>query len=242
MPLLITNRHVLTPARDLTLNFLAAVGDEWDRGKQAHWTIRDLKESYWYGHPDVAVLPLADVFDNMTGAGVYPFFRVLTRSVFATAEDFSGWDALQPVTFVGYPAGLYDTVHGTPVARQGVTATHMTLDYEGMPAFMIDAKVFPGSSGSPVFVGGSGMNRLRTGWKLGPVSFSLAGILASVHQVRKHSYITRLTRAQYGVETTQFLDLGIVFRSDSILEAIDGFLSEHGVEEELADVPLPLTD
>ena len=39
-----------------------------------------------------------------------------------------------------------------PILRRGTTATPIALNFEGRPEFLIDAAVYPGSSGSPVFV------------------------------------------------------------------------------------------
>jgi V8-like Glu-specific endopeptidase len=66
----------------------------------------------------------------------------------STSDDL---DAIERIIFVGYPNGMYDRKNYTPILRQGITATPFHLDYDGLPAFLIDASVFPGSSGSPVY-------------------------------------------------------------------------------------------
>ena len=57
-----------------------------------------------------------------------------------------------PLMFVGYPDELIDPLHNLPVVRTGTMASMPTLDFDGRPIFLIDAQVWPGSSGSPVFV------------------------------------------------------------------------------------------
>jgi hypothetical protein len=52
---------------------------------------------------------------------------------------------------VGYPTGLWDDVHNSPLFRTGSTATHPAVDFQGRPEFVVDLACFPGSSGSPVF-------------------------------------------------------------------------------------------
>ena len=59
---------------------------------------------------------------------------------------------VEEILFVGYPSGISDQFHNLPVARRGITATPASVDYEGRPVFLIDASVYPGSSGSPVFI------------------------------------------------------------------------------------------
>jgi hypothetical protein len=56
------------------------------------------------------------------------------------------------------------------------------VDYNGLPAFLVDASVFPGSSGSPVFLLDRGISMRRTGEvQLGTSRLALLGILAAVH-------------------------------------------------------------
>lgn len=56
------------------------------------------------------------------------------------------------VIFAGYPAGYYDKFNNLPVIRTGSIASVPNLDFNGKGHILIDAQVFPGSSGSPVFV------------------------------------------------------------------------------------------
>lgn len=66
-------------------------------------------------------------------------------------------DLIETVTFFGYPNGIWDTANFLPIARRGVTATPISIDFQGKKQFLIDASVFPGSSGSPVFIINTGM-------------------------------------------------------------------------------------
>jgi len=75
--------------------------------------------------------------------------------------------ALEEVTFIGYPSGLYDEHNVTPITRKGITATPPWNDFQGQPAFLIDAGVFPGSSGSLVFIFNQGAYATRGGLTLG---------------------------------------------------------------------------
>mgnify|MGYP003291781313 CR=1 FL=1 len=46
----------------------------------------------------------------------------------------------------------YDKKNNLPLVRTGTIASHPRKDFNGLPQFVIDAQVFPGSSGSPVFI------------------------------------------------------------------------------------------
>jgi len=54
------------------------------------------------------------------------------------------------VVIIGYPKGFYDKKNVFPIVKSGIIATQWGLNFNGMPVFLIDAKLFPGSSGSIV--------------------------------------------------------------------------------------------
>lgn len=58
----------------------------------------------------------------------------------------------QEILFVGYPTGFYDQKNFLPIMRKGFISSIPTIDFNGKKEILIDAEVYPGSSGSPVFV------------------------------------------------------------------------------------------
>ena len=54
------------------------------------------------------------------------------------------------VIVIGYPRGFYDTVNLYPIVKNGIIASMWGADFRGTKGFAIDAKLFPGSSGSLV--------------------------------------------------------------------------------------------
>lgn len=64
------------------------------------------------------------------------------------------------VVFVGYPDGFYDEKHYLPLLRKGALASIPWVDFDGRGQMIIDAGVFPGSSGSPVYASIKGKYRL----------------------------------------------------------------------------------
>jgi hypothetical protein len=110
--------------------------------------------------------------------------------------DKSTLHPAQQVLFVGYPNGIRDRMHNLPVARGGLLASLPTVDFDGEPDFLIDAKVWPGSSGSPVFVEGNSAQ----------APFSLIGILHS----------SRLVSGQ----PNTFIGLGYAVKSTELLELL----------------------
>lgn len=51
---------------------------------------------------------------------------------------------------LGYPLGFYDKSTFLPMARAATVATWPWLNFEGKPCFLVDARLHPGMSGSPV--------------------------------------------------------------------------------------------
>ena len=54
------------------------------------------------------------------------------------------------VIVVGYPRAFYDKVNLFPIVKSGIIASRWGRGFDGQPCFLIDAKLFPGSSGSVV--------------------------------------------------------------------------------------------
>jgi hypothetical protein len=53
---------------------------------------------------------------------------------------------------IGYPNALWDKVNGIPFFKKRMTATHPYINYNGREEFVMNMSVYPGSSGSPVFL------------------------------------------------------------------------------------------
>jgi hypothetical protein len=84
------------------------------------------------------------------------------------------------VTFIGYPNGIWDSKNLLPVVMRGTTASPIEVDFEGTPRFLIDASVFGGSSGSPVFILNQGTYSMKDGGvAVGSRFTSLARAIAS---------------------------------------------------------------
>lgn len=233
VPFLVTNRHVLDGASKVVFKLFPKENDQPVLGKSLDVTIDPLGADYWDAHPtstvDVAVLPMGEAINGLANKGQLAFYASFSEDRIPTPTEWEDIDALARVVFVGYPAGIYDLKNLTPVARQGMTATPLTLDYGGMPAFLIDASVFPGSSGSPVFILDRGMSVGRSGaTQLGGVRVQLLGVLAAVHYDEVTAKIGTFPR-QRSARFQRVLDLGIVFKSQTIEECVNAALKRRGV-------------
>jgi len=59
-------------------------------------------------------------------------------------------EASDDVIVIGYPRGYYDNVNLYPIIKSGIIASRWGVGFGGNPCFLIDARLFPGSSGSIV--------------------------------------------------------------------------------------------
>ncbi|KAF5417649.1 MAG: hypothetical protein C5S38_01295 [Candidatus Methanophagaceae archaeon] len=231
----VTNKHVIKNSIKGKLTFNQSDGEKPILGKV--FTIEYSNfESQWIGHSqddiDVAIMPFAPVLNELSNRGIQIFFRSVTPDLIPSdkllREDI---DAVEDIVFVGYPCGIYDRGNLLPVVRRGITATPISIDFERKPKFLIDASIFPGSSGSPVFLCNIGSYSPKgKGLLVGSRIFFL-GVVASVF-IRKDWNTIELIDIPTGkipvVSTTQMVDLGIVYKSIVIKELIEEFLKTQG--------------
>ena len=188
-------------------------------------------EQQWHHHPnpevDIAVMPLLPIIDGIRSQGKEPFYKAIPHTLIPSPEQLQELDAIEEVVFFGYPNGMYDSHNLTPVARRGYTATPLQLDYDGNPTFLIDASVFPGSSGSPVLIYNPGPYSANGTLVLGGTRVLFLGVLAEVmiqDDEGTIDFISVPTRQMPIIRTRQMIDLGLVYKSTLVTEAVLDFL------------------
>jgi S1-C subfamily serine protease len=80
------------------------------------------------------------------------------------------------VLIVGYPRGFSDVLHNYPIVRIGAVASAYPIPFQGQPLFLVDARLHPGTSGSPVLAKPSNMLRTATGTVFGDYSIFFLGV------------------------------------------------------------------
>jgi len=124
------------------------------------------------------------------------------------------------IYLLGYPAGFSDPRNISPILRVGIISTEPDKDYSfdektskafnlpsPIPGFLIDANVYPGSSGSMIVRRTNIVTGFNPGGKAS-VPYVL-GIVAD--SIPMHDT---------GINANERMGLGIVFNSDTILETI----------------------
>lgn len=226
-PFIVTNKHVVKGASKGGITFLKRDGDNPKLG-DAHRLNFENFESHWVGHPnediDICVTPLVPLVEFMRKNGVEVFFRHVSTENVPTEEQLQEIDAFEEVVFVGYPNGIWDRENFIPIMRKGTTATPYSIDYEGEPKFLIDASVFGGSSGSPVFIYQSGTYGVKGGPARVGTKFYFIGVVASVYFKTAAHEILSLpipTNMRNVAVDKEMIDLGIVFKAQTVCETIE---------------------
>ncbi|MGY4713054.1 S1 family peptidase [Mycolicibacterium sp. CBM1] len=236
IPLLISNKHVLEKASEIRLNFLIQNADNSgpELGRSYRYTIVGAPVVGIVGHPDpavdIAVLPIAKVWDDLYAQTPPPFWRTLSWSNLPTEQAMSVFDAIEDLTFVGYPKGLSDPTNHLPIVRRAITATPIAVPFGGTPTFLLDGAVFGGSSGSPVFILNRGTFTMADGSLSVGSRFFLVGIVAQSYN-QTEDIPVQMTAAAPFVHTSQALNLGVAFSSRAIVETINHTLSIFGAPE-----------
>jgi hypothetical protein len=173
---LVTNWHVLAGRNPDTGALLSASGAVPDQVRIYHhaavglgnWVIKTEAlagpggAKRWFEHPggpgiDVVALPLAlhnDVSYYPLDLNLADFDMIVSVAM--------------PVSIIGFPFGLA-TAGAFPIWKTGHIASDPDLDYDGRPAFLIDATTREGMSGSPVVL------RLYGGYATSQAAMTLGG-------------------------------------------------------------------
>lgn len=209
--LLVSNKHVFqNPLGSLQFSFAKRDADGGAAIGESHsWSLPSFHSNY-FAHPNPAVdLACINVSTYVHG-GLGLFVQTIPIDMLS---DFAE-DSLLPgneVWFVGYPDNRFDTKHNLPLLRRGYCASMPRIDFNGHPQFVIDAQVYPGSSGSPVFM-------------LFGNQFKLVGVIAQT--MVKHGQLTSIPAGHTVVGVQQVIGLGLVIKATA-LKVLLGLVTER---------------
>lgn len=231
-PFIVTNKHVVKDTHTGCFTFLKRENNKPLLGNGFKLEIKQWKET-WFGHPtldvDIAICPFVPVEAHIKQQNNFDiFYKFIDSGMIPTQEIFAKLDAIETITFVGYPNGIWDKSNLLPIARRGTTATPLTVDFENSPRFLIDASVFGGSSGSPVFILNQGTFTERSGNTIvGSSRLLFVGVIAGVfYRIGLNEIIESPIPTQNRQMTMQqeMIDLGVVFKASAVVETVEAFL------------------
>jgi hypothetical protein len=171
IPCIITNKHVIDGAAEINVELqVMPVGIEIHPDGTAKGETRFLTKFVNLGnlvtrHPDpnvdLCAIAVAELVNLLESKGLALKSTYVGRQTHLPADQREFLRPIEPIVMVGYPNGLWDEHNNRAIVRQGQTASHPLLNWNGKRQFMIDAACFGGSSGSPVFLYEDGL--IRTG-------------------------------------------------------------------------------
>jgi V8-like Glu-specific endopeptidase len=181
---LVTNKHVVrdTVEYDLWFHLAREEGAKplLPSGEIHGFRLRMLDQG-WFDHPSAAVdlcaTPIEPFRAEAERQGKKIFLTTLSTEHLPTQPVLNDLLAMETVTMIGYPIGLWDQVNNFPLARRGMTATHPKVDFDGKRIGIVDIAAFPGSSGSPVLLVNQGGYAVPGGRVLSGSRILLLGIL-----------------------------------------------------------------
>ena len=184
------------------------------------------------GHPDpnidVTAMNVSSLIGDLENNGSTVFWKNITNELLPTEEQYEKFvGPMEDIVFVGYPSGIWDAHNILPVARKGMTATPCYIDFEGEKKFLVDASVFPGSSGSPVFIYYAGGHSDRQGNMYMGNRIHFVGIMAKVFQRVEQGDLKVVdipTEQKAVAEINQMIDLGIVYKAETVLECCEHYI------------------
>ena len=99
---------------------------------------------------DIAILRIGDLITKQINTGrKYMAWSAVSEEDLPQNSGITA-EVADDVIVVGYPRGFYDRKNIYPIVKSGIIASRWGMKFGGKPIFLIDSKLFPGSSGSIV--------------------------------------------------------------------------------------------
>lgn len=187
IPTIVTNKHVIRNAIIGKLRF--SVRDEHCNRIEGEFyeLVVDNFEKRWIMHPDpnvdLCILPIASIHKEIekTKKNLH-YSTLLMAHIPSDRELEEELSKIEDITIIGYPDGIWDAYNNRPIVRKGITATALQSDFNNEPKFLVDAAIYGGSSGSPVFIFNQGMYAIPNGTLRQGDRIRLVGIIYAVAQ------------------------------------------------------------
>jgi S1-C subfamily serine protease len=153
----VTNRHVVAGMTKIEMKWTRRTpSNEPDYGNIVDVTLDLQQQPRIILHPDpdvdLAIIIVSDLLNKYQSESMPIYVVGADESVIASSDDLKKFQPLEDILVVGYPDGISDTANNIPIFRRGITATPVYMKFNDKKQFMIDAAIYHGSSGSPVFL------------------------------------------------------------------------------------------
>ena len=155
----VTAKHIIQPKR-LTQIVEFRYAFRISRGDRVEWHVMkltgvELGQRLHLCRNDRVDVAAVEIDDRMSDEGLKEAAGRTQELGFSEVDSskFPGKSILQAqpgddVLVIGYPRGLFDTFNKLPILKTGVLNTPIAMRFDGLDAFLLDFKYYPGSSGS----------------------------------------------------------------------------------------------
>lgn len=226
---LVTNKHVIKDAISGFFTVFKTKEIDGEKTAELGSLIKiDFTPNAFKGHPDNEIdIAVANVSGMMNTD--QPYIKWVNEELIPDENFMKKFiSPIEDVLFIGYPSDIWDTKNGLPIIRKGTTATPYYVDFKGKNNFLIDASVFNGSSGSPVFLYYSGSYSDKYGRMYAGEMLKFLGVIASSYERNQEGEIVNKNIPTNYIPvaiTSQMIDLGVVFNSKVVLETIKYYVN-----------------
>lgn len=224
IPVIVTNKHVVK--NSIKGNFRLSLADangNWIKNGYIEINCEEF-EKMWIMHPeeniDLCIMPIASLLQKAQEMGKNLYFKSLDKNIIPSFEQIEKLTAIEDILMIGYPNGLWDSYNNMPIIRRGVTATNVKLDYNNKKEFLIDIAVFPGSSGSPVFIYNQGSYPVEDGIAVGN-RLILLGVLYAGTQMSVEGNVEIIEVPTANIPITKSKipnNIGIIIKIEKLLD------------------------
>lgn len=185
--LILTNKHVINCCNKLSFYFHEGIyrNSSLEPTDVSFTVDIDDFSGLWIAHPNEEVdlgallfAPIRKFSKDSLDKEIYnvSFDDSLIKDDDVLAEES---DVDNKTLMIGYPIGLWDELNNFPIVRNGITATHPAIDFNGKSIGVVDMACFPGSSGSPVLISMMGFYDKTGTYHIGSSKTILLGLLSS---------------------------------------------------------------
>ncbi len=220
-PVIATNKHVVNNKTTESANFRLHVDDG---GNPSDENIDINYNADWIFHPslDLCFCFVNPLFEQVkTKLNKNIFFIPITEDLIWDDTRLDELQAVEDVLMIGAPIGLWDEKNNLPLVRKGITASHPAIDFNRESIGVADLSVFPGSSGSPLFiVNTNGYSDKKGNSYLGASRIIFVGILFEGPVFNQKGDITIQeipTQQKISALTPSMINLGYYIKSKEML-------------------------
>lgn len=208
IPFIVTNAHVVKDANKGYISLIKSQNQIPSLPEKVTAEIPGpMLMKYVDSKDDLAIVPIGPILNQLSQSNINVFFRSIDQSIIPDEDTVSKLSAVEEITFIGYPSGIYDRKNNTPIVRRGITATPIWNNFDGKRTFLIDAGVYPGSSGSPVLIINSGSYSTDNGIIIGNRIIFLGVVSNTIQRTETSSNV--------------YLGLGEVIKSSVLKDYVD---------------------